>query len=140
MFDLWTHVQDIAIATGRPVDTAGSSAAARDGGRYMFGAVPVLAAKRAGLTEGERLRIVLTGDDGFDGVLTMAHGRARWSDDPPHDSPANPPDGEVRAAPGVFTLLLAGRRSPEDWRADGVLDWSGDLGAAFVAHARVFAG
>lgn len=140
MFDLWTHVQDIAIATGQPVDTVGGSAAARDGGRYIFGSVPVLAAKRAGLTEGRRLRIVLTGDEGFDGVLTMADGRARWSDDPTDGSPAAEPDGEVRAAPGAFTLLLAGRRSPEDWRADGVLTWSGDLGAAFVTHARVFAG
>jgi uncharacterized protein (TIGR03083 family) len=136
MFDLWTHVQDIAMATGRPVDTAGNSTAARDGGRYLFGAVPVLAAKRAGLTEGRRLRIVLTGDDGFDGVLAVTGGRAAWSDEPS----ATEPDGEVRAAPGAFTLLLAGRRSPEQWRSDGVLTWSGEFGAAFVERARVFAG
>lgn len=134
MFDLWTHVQDIAIATGRAVDTAAGSAAARDGGRYIFGAVPVLAAKRAGLTEGQRLRIVLTGGDEFDGVVDVVDGRARWADDPR----AGVPDGEVRAAPGAFTLLLAGRRSPEDWRADGVLDWSGAAGEAFVTRARVF--
>lgn len=136
MFDLWTHVQDIAMATGRPVDTAAGSAAARDGGRYVFAAVPVLAAKRAGLAEGRRLRIVLTGDDGFDGVLTTADGRARWSD----EASARPDDGEIRAAPGAFTLLLAGRRSPGEWAADGVLEWSGELGAAFVERARLFAG
>jgi uncharacterized protein (TIGR03083 family) len=136
MFDLWTHMQDIAIAAGRPLDTAANSAAARDGGRYLFGAVPVLAAKRAGLTEGRRLRIVLTGEEAFDGALTMADGRARWSDGPT----AGEPDGEVRAAPGAFTLLLAGRRSPAEWRADGVLAWSGALGAAFVERARIFAG
>lgn len=138
MFDLWCHVQDIRLALGEKADTEASTLAGRDGARYMFASLPVIAAKRVGLTDGQRLavRVGDGGPDAPDGVLEVVDGRARWAD----ADGADGADDAVEATRGTLLLVLAGRRTPEDWRDDGVLSWRGELGEAFVRRARVFGG
>lgn len=133
MFDLWSHVQDIRLALGEKVDADASSAAGQHGARHVFTSLPVVAAKRVGMTDGQRLALRVHEPVPIDGVLEVVAGRAGWAQG---DAPE--PADRVEAAPGVLALLLAGRRSPEDWRADGVLSWSGELGEAFVRRARIF--
>lgn len=134
MFDLWAHVQDVHLAVGRPVDTAAATTAARDACSYLLPSVPVLAAKRAGLGEGQRLRVTIEKNLPSERTVVVNGGRAAWVD----DDDAAEPEGTVQAAPGALTLLLAGRRSADEWRTDRVLDWSGSAGEAFVTRARVF--
>ena len=133
MFDLWSHVQDIRLALGEKVDVDASSPAGQHGARYVFASLPVIAAKRVGLAEGQRLAMRVREPVPIDGVLEVTDGRAAWA-----QGEATEPEDTVEAAPGVLALLLAGRRTPEEWRADGVLSWSGELGEAFVRRARVF--
>lgn len=135
MFDLWSHVQDIRLALGEKVDADASSVAGQHGARHVFNSLPVIAAKRVGLTEGQRLGVRVHEPVPIDGVLEVVAGRAGWA-----QGDAAEPDDRVEAAPGVLALLLAGRRDPQEWRADGLLSWSGELGEAFVRRARVFGG
>lgn len=133
MFDLWTHVQDIRLALGEKVEADASSAAGQHGARYVFAGLPAVAAKRVGMTDGRRLALRVHEPVPIDGVLEVVEGRAVWAQDD-----ASEPADRVEAAPGVLALLLAGRRSPEEWRADGLLSWTGELGETFVRRARIF--
>jgi uncharacterized protein (TIGR03083 family) len=132
MFDLWVHVQDLAVALGGKPDWDDDSVAARDAWEHIFGALPYVAVKKAGAQEAQRLRVTLDQPAPSDRVLAVTGGRAAWD-----DAGEGAPD-TVRAHPAALALLLAGRGTPEEWRADGVLDWEGPFAAAFVERGRVF--
>lgn len=132
MFDLWCHLQDVRLAVGQKADVELSTEAGRQAARYIFGGLPRMAVKRVGMSEGERLAMRVDGAVALDGVIAVADGRAGWTE--------GEADDRVQAASGALLLVLAGRRAPEDWRADGVLAWQGELGDAFVRRARVFGG
>ncbi|HWH32088.1 MAG TPA: maleylpyruvate isomerase family mycothiol-dependent enzyme [Egibacteraceae bacterium] len=131
MFDLWVHLQDFHLALGRPLDLGAQAPGGADACRHVFRGLPALAVKRAGLGDGDRLRVRVEEPAAIDAALVVEGGRAAW------DPGAEAADA-VEAKPGVLALLLAGRGTPEEWRAEGGLDWRGTLGEAFVQRARVF--
>ena len=133
IFDLWSHLQDVRIAVGEKPDTEAATASGQQAAQYVFGGLPRLAVKKAGMEEGQRLSVRVHHPVPVDGVLEVSGGRATWAQD---DSPE--PADRIEAAPGALLLLLGGRRSPEQWREDGVLSWSGELGEAFARRARLF--
>lgn len=132
MVDLWVHVQDLSLALTDKADTADASPAARYAWDSILNRVPALAVKRAGASDGARLRLTIDEPLGFDRVLQVVDGRASWTDD-------GGADDEIRAHPVAFTLVVAGRGTPERWREDGLLEWRGELADAFLRRARIFA-
>lgn len=131
-FDLWVHLQDLHLALDQPVDAPDVTAAAQAGHGYVLNLVPWLFGKRAGAPEGATMRVTLGPPLDHDSVLRVVDGRARW--DPGADAGSD----AVTADPAGFTLLAAGRGTPQQWQQAGLLDWSGDLGSQFVERARLF--
>lgn len=135
-FDIWVHVQDLAVGLGRPMDVEDSSAEARVAAEFVFQTVPYLYGKKAGAPEGEVMRFTLSAPLEHDGVLTVTEGRARWDEDTDPEAAAE--RNAFRATSGAFTLLAAGRGSPEEYRDRGALSWSGPNADTFVQRARLF--
>ena len=98
----------------------------------MLNAVPWMFVKRAGAHEGATLRVSLGPPLDHDNVLSVVNGRAGWDPD------ADPGDCAIVATPAAFTLLLARRGTPQRWRDEGVLSWTGPRGAEFVERAEMF--
>ena len=131
-FDVWVHLQDLREALGRPVDVHDTSAAAAAAFTYVLGLVPWMYGKRAGAPDGSTMRVTLGEPVSHDSVLHVVNGRAVW------DADADAGDCFVTGSPAAFTLLTAGRGSPQRWRDAGVLDWGGQRGEEFVERGRMF--
>ena len=131
-FDIWVHLQDLAEALGRPVDTDDRTPAAAAAALFVLNTVPWMFVKRAGAAEGATMRVTLGPPVEHDSVLRVDNGRAAW------DSAADPGDCLLSATPAAFVLLLAGRGSPQRWRDNDVLSWHGPRAAEFVEHAGMF--
>lgn len=133
-YDLWVHLQDLALALDREPTTTVSSPGAEEAFRMVEGVLPWLFGKQAGAPEGARLQVRL-GDPPslsgwLEGTLVVREGRARWDGE-------NGTGDALAGTPGALTLVCSGRRSAEEWRADGLLDWSGEHAAALVQRARI---
>src|SRR5688572_30270097 len=112
-FDLWVHLQDLREALGMPVqidDPSDGAAAAHD---YVLGLTPWMFVKRSGAPEGSTMRVALGPPLNHDNVLTVVAGRATW------DPTADPGDCVIEGSPGAFTLLVAGRSTPQRWHDEG---------------------
>lgn len=140
-FDVWVHLQDLALALAsqagaeagsRPVDLPDVSAAALVAHRYVLGLLPWLFGKKAGAREGATLRVRLGAPLDHDAVLAVGGGRAGW------DPNADAGDCVVEGDPGALTLLLCGRGDPGYWREQGLLDWAGPRGEDLVMRGRLF--
>jgi uncharacterized protein (TIGR03083 family) len=131
-FDLWVHLWDLHTALGETMDLDDRSPAAATGHRFVFDRVPWMYAKKAGAPEGSTMRVSLGPPLDVDTVVVRPDRRAAFDPD------ADPGDCAVTGSPAALTLLCSGRESPEHWREQGGLDWSGERGAEFVARARLF--
>ena len=131
-FDVWVHLQDLHDALDRPVDVDDRSPAAAAAYLFVLNVVPWMFVKRAGAAEGATMRVTLGPPLDHDDVLAVVEGRARW------DRLADPGECLVAGTPAAFTLLVAGRGTPQRWREAGVLEWRGPRGADFVGRARMF--
>ena len=131
-FDVWVHLQDLHEALGRPVRLDDTSEGAAVAHNFVLGLVPWLFAKRAGAQEGATMRVALGPPLEHDNVLCVTEGRATW------DQTADPGDCSVTGLPAGLTLLVTGRATPQRWRDEGALDWTGPRGAEFVERARMF--
>jgi uncharacterized protein (TIGR03083 family) len=129
-FDAWVHLQDLRIALGRDAQTADSLPALGLACRFVWERLPVTHAKRVAPPDDSALRVLVREPHPAAGVLRRDDGRVTWADGDAADW--------VEADPGALLLLVAGRGDAEHWQARGALDWSGPLGAAFVARARFF--
>ena len=131
-FDIWVHLQDLAEALGRAVDSDDRSPAAAAAALFVLNTVPWMFVKRAGAAEGATMRVTLGPPVDHDSVLLVANGRAGW------DESADPGECLLQATPAAFVLLLAGRGSPQRWRDEGVVSWRGPRAAEFVERAGMF--
>lgn len=131
VFDLWVHLQDLALALGRPADAPDSSGAAELVARYVFDLVPWLYATKVQAGEGSPLRLRLGAPLDRDQVVTVTEGRAGWAEDT--DAGVAHVTGDAAA----FALLACGRGSPAHWRDAGLLEWGGKRGQEWVERARL---
>lgn len=131
-FDLWVHVQDLLAALGQPLELDDTTPAAEACHRFVVGRVPIIHAKVVGAPEGSALALHLGAPLEVDTTVVVRDGRAAFDDGAPAAA------DEVTASPAALTLLLSGREDETHWQQLGELDWSGDLGEAFVARARMF--
>lgn len=131
-FDLWVHLQDLHLALDRDVDLGALAPGAVDACAHVFRGLPALAVKRVGLSDGDRLGVLVRPPVPVRGTVEIVEGRGALVPGEPD------PEHTVEAQPGALALLLAGRGTPERWRDAGALEWRGALGEAFVRRARVF--
>lgn len=131
-FDLWVHLQDLNEALGRPLGLQDTSEGAAAAHNFVLGLVPWMFVKRAGAREGATMRVTLGPPLDHDNVLHVTEGRGTW------DQTADPRDCLLDGLPAGLTLLVTGRGSPQRWRDEGALNWTGDRGEEFVERARMF--
>lgn len=118
--DVWVHEQDIRRATRNPGGF--DSPAALLTIRTFLAAMPYVFARRAGAEPGQRLLLVVDGQE-F-GVQVCPDGRG-------HPAIVAAPEVTIRMGAEAFTILAAGRRAPEDVALS--LDGDGELARRFLA-------
>lgn len=131
-FDVWVHLQDLLEALDRPLGLRDASQGAAACHHFVLGLVPWMFVKRAGAQEGATMRVALGPPLEHDNVLCVTEGRATW------DQTADPGECSVTGLPAGLTLLVTGRATPQRWRDEGALDWTGPRGEEFVERARMF--
>ena len=115
-FDAWMHEQDVRRAVTRPGNLSAPGALVTQ--EMLFGALPVLVARRARAIAGQSLRLESSGALAFTGdVMVGSDGRGALSRVPLED-----PSAVVRADWVTWVRLLGGRMSP----ADAVVEIDGD--------------
>ena len=104
VIDLWSHEQDIRRATGLPggLDALGAHVTSAT----FAAALPYVLGRKAGAPAGSVVRWVVTGPVPLDTTIGVGDdGRARPTD--------AVPDATVRMDTEAFTVLGAGRRTPD---------------------------
>lgn len=128
--DMCLHTHDLGRATGRPVDLGDYPGATREACRLAVDLAPRLLVAASGPRDCTlRLRVAC----GLERVVHVADGRP---------APARPGDAatdidSVDVDPAALLLLLSGRRTVDELRADGAVRWSGETAESFVHSARL---
>jgi uncharacterized protein (TIGR03083 family) len=136
-FDMWHHWWDLRTALGLPVDpVADTSDAAAACHAYVAGMAPWLLGKRAGAPEGSAVRLRLDDPLGWDRVVAVVDGRARWVDDATDGTDPDEGTAAVEGPPAAFSLVISGRLPPDE-AAELGLRWSGEAAEALLG-ARIF--
>jgi uncharacterized protein (TIGR03083 family) len=118
-FDFWVHEQDIRVPLGRPgnLDSAAAALAVEEV-RRSFG---YIVGKSAGVPDGRRVAVRLTGPVRADLCAAVVDGRARVTER------EDEPDAEVVTDSLTFLLLACGRVDPNEPLADGRVELRGDV-------------
>jgi len=120
-FDFWVHEQDIRVPLGRPGHLEGPAAEmSLDEVRMSLG---YIVGKRAGIGEGNRIKIVLTGPVTGE-LCAVVDGRARAVDR------LDDPTATVTTDFLTFMLLACGRIDPAEPIAAGKVTYAGDTAVA----------
>ncbi len=121
-FDFWVHEQDMRVPLGRPGHLDGAAAAsAVEEVRRSFG---YIVGKSAGIPDGRRVAVRLTGPVHTDLFAAVVDGRARVTE---HE---DAPDAEVVTDSLTFVLLACGRIDPTEPLRDGRVELRGDRALA----------
>lgn len=131
VMDNWVHEQDIRRAIGRPGHLDGPCAEHSIDRFFMGG--PMVFGKRAGATQGQSLRLVLTGPVRRDATLVVGE-RAGWAKEP-----IEVPTATVRLGSGAYVTATTGRQTGLDLLEAGRIVVTGDedLGRRFVAGMNI---
>jgi uncharacterized protein (TIGR03083 family) len=127
--DVYTHLLDMRIARGLPLDATSEPAAS---GAVVERAIRLAgwgAVKGAGLGDGARVRLDLSGPGGASVDLVVEAGRGRI------EPASDPPPSDVIEGRGMAFLLAVGGRSPE---LAGGLEVTGPTAARLLDGYRLF--
>ncbi|HMR94199.1 MAG TPA: maleylpyruvate isomerase family mycothiol-dependent enzyme [Microthrixaceae bacterium] len=132
VLDIWFHEQDIREATGRPA-RSDRDVVERVVSELTHGLAFVVA-RRAGASDGTRVRFAVDPDDGADPIvldIEVVDGRGKVSS---AETPS--PTATIAAELGAFGRLVGGRRPPEAMLDSGRVSLDGDveLGRRVVEH------
>ena len=120
VFDTWIHEQDIRLAIGQAGHETGH-AVERSLAEVALG-IGYVVGKRAGLSDGQSVRIDLPGPQPARYDVLVTDGRAAVVDGLPGD-----PTTTLTSDSSVFIRLIAGRRDPIAALEAGLVSVSGDL-------------
>lgn len=125
-FDFWVHEQDMRVPLARPGHRDGPAAAsAVEEVRRSFG---YIVGKSAGVPDGRRVAVRLTGPVHTDLCAVVVDGRARVTAH--DDAPDGESDAEVVTDSLTFLLLACGRIDPTEPLRDGRVQLLGDIALA----------
>jgi uncharacterized protein (TIGR03083 family) len=130
LFDLALHLYDLRAGLGRPLDTEAEPAALAGPVLRAVSLAGWGATRKAGLADGTRVRLELTGAAGTTEDVVVVGGRGRV------EPPSGTPDGTVRATAAAFALLVAGRAALAE--AAGGVHAEGEAAERLVATYRFF--
>ena len=125
VLDSWSHEQDIRRALGRP-GSLNTPSAAHTIDR-LIRTLPIVVGKRAATSEGDAVRIVITGGVARDLTYEVIGGRATLV-----TSPSKPPVAVVSLDSDVFATLALGRRPAAAYIDAITLDGDTALGTRVV--------
>jgi uncharacterized protein (TIGR03083 family) len=128
VFDTWIHEQDIRLAIGQVGHETGN-AVVRSLAEVALG-IGFVVGKRAGLTDGQSVRIELPGPQPAQYDVLVADGRASVVDGMPDE-----PTTTLTTDSSLFVRLVAGRQDPIAALEAGLVTVGGDvaLGERVVA-------
>jgi len=136
VFDVYLHLLDLRAALGRPLGVTGDDASEPTACRVcvdrVFEVTPWGAAKKAGLADGARVRLDLSGPGGRVVDVVVEGGKARLE---PGDPDTVPPD-VVSGSAVAYLLTASGRVDVAD--VAGGLTTAGTDAARLVSHFRMF--
>lgn len=130
LFDVYVHLLDLRTAVGRPIDGEAEPVACALAAEQVFEHSGWGAVKKAGLPDGSRVRLDLSGPGGRTVDVRVDDGRGALSE--PDGGSGDRVDGTALA----YLLLVAGRPSMAE--AAGGVRAGGETAERFLERYRIF--
>ena len=130
LFDLYVHLLDLRAALDRPLDVAREPAAVPACATRAITLTPWAAVKKAGVPDGTRIRLDLSGPGGRTADVVVEGKRGRL------EEPSGEPSDRIEGSAAAYLLVAAGR--PEMAGAAGGVKATGEAAQALLERYRMF--